>query len=237
MLGWAWSLLNQISQMLIFTIIFTYVFGQNPLAGDPSGLKNFPLYFLCGLLPWNFFAITTSTAMGNVQNGAGLIKKVTFPHEHLVFSVVVAQFVTLLIETIILFVALTLAGQTPLVWLPILLVLYGLWALFTTGVALALSAANVFFHDVQYLWSIVSQLLFYATPVIYFIPLIKLDALRNVANYGPTGSFIVAFHDVLYDGRMPSIARVGYLAVLAAFTLAAGAWIFGKLSPRFAEQM
>ena len=99
----------------------------------------------------------------------------------------------------ILFVALTLAGQTPLVWLPILLVLYGLWALFTTGVALALSAANVFFHDVQYLWSIVSQLLFYATPVIYFIPLIKLDALRNVANYGPTGSFIVAFHDVLYD--------------------------------------
>jgi len=172
-----------------------------------------------------------------VQNGAGLIKKVTFPHEHLVFSVVVAQFVTLLIETIILFVALTLAGQTPLVWLPILLVLYGLWALFTTGVALALSAANVFFHDVQYLWSIVSQLLFYATPVIYFIPLIKLDALRNVANYGPTGSFIVAFHDVLYDGRMPSIARVGYLAVLAAFTLAAGAWIFGKLSPRFAEQM
>ena len=227
-LGWAWSLLN---------IIFTYVFGQNPLAGDPSGLKNFPLYFLCGLLPWNFFATTTSTAMGNVQNGAGLIKKVTFPHEHLVFSVVVAQFVTLLIETIILFVALTLAGQTPLVWLPILLVLYGLWALFTTGVALALSAANVFFHDVQYLWSIVSQLLFYATPVIYFIPLIKLDALRNVANYGPTGSFIVAFHDVLYDGRMPSIARVGYLAVLAAFTLAAGAWIFGKLSPRFAEQM
>ena len=150
---------------------------------------------------------------------------------------VVAQFVTLLIETIILFVALTLAGQTPLVWLPILLVLYGLWALFTTGVALALSAANVFFHDVQYLWSIVSQLLFYATPVIYFIPLIKLDALRNVANYGPTGSFIVTFHDVLYDGRMPSIARVGYLAVLAAFTLAAGAWIFGKLSPRFAEQM
>ena len=72
-LGWAWSLLNPISQMLIFTIIFTYVFGQNPLAGDPSGLKNFPLYFLCGLLPWNFFAITTSTAMGNVQNGDKII--------------------------------------------------------------------------------------------------------------------------------------------------------------------
>ncbi len=98
-LGWIWSLLNPLSQMLIFTVIFLYVFVATPLAGDPSGLKNFPLYFLCGLLPWNFFSITTNVSMGNLQGGAGLIKKVTFPHEHLVFSIVVAQFVTLLIET------------------------------------------------------------------------------------------------------------------------------------------
>ena len=55
-LGWAWSLLNPLSQMLIFTIIFKYVFRQNAIPGDPSGLRNFPLYFLAGLLPFNFFA-------------------------------------------------------------------------------------------------------------------------------------------------------------------------------------
>ena len=236
-LGWAWSLLNPVSQMLIFTVIFTYVFTAVPVTGDPSGLKNFPLYFLGGLLPWNFFAITTNVAMGSVQGGAGLIKKVAFPHEHLVFSVVIAQFVTLLIETIILLVALVIAGQNVLIWIPVLLALYALWALFTTGVALTLAAANVFFHDVQYLWTIVTQILFYATPVIYFAASIKLAALRTVGNFGPTGTFIVAFHEVLYDGRMPGAGRWLYATALAIGSFAFGTWFFGRLSPRFAEEM
>jgi len=213
----------------------------SPLPGDPSGLRNFPLYFLCGLLPWNFFSITTSVAMSNVQGSTGLIKKVSFPHEHLVFAVVAAQFVTLLIETLILVVAMLLAGQNVMVWLPVLLPLYLLWAIFTTGVALALSAFNVFFHDVQYLWGIVSQVLFYATPVIYFaqsLPDVPVGrAMKAIANFGPTGAFITAFHNVLYDGRFPSGSKVAYLAVLAVLTFAIGTWIFTKLSPRFAEEM
>ena len=240
-LGWAWSLLNPISQMLIFTVIFMYVFVASPLPGDPSGLRNFPLYFLCGLLPWNFFAITTGVAMGNIQGGSGLIKKVSFPHEHLVFAVVAAQFVTLLIETLILVIALAVAGQNVLVWLPVLLPLYLLWAMFTTGVALALSAFNVFFHDVQYLWGIVSQVLFYATPVLYFtqsLPDVAVGrAMKSIATFGPTGAFITAFHDLLYNGRFPSGPKIAYLAVLAVASFAIGAWIFGKLSPRFAEEM
>src|SRR3954466_8751747 len=163
-LGWAWSLLNPLTQMLIFSIIFLYVFKQVPATGDPSGLQNFPLFFLCGLLPFNFFSISVGVSMGNVQGGSGLIKKVQFPHEHLVFSVVVAQFVTMLIEFSVLTVAMLIAGNDVLPWLPVLLMLLLLLAVFTTGVALALAAANVFYHDVNYLWGILSQILFYATP-------------------------------------------------------------------------
>ena len=256
-LGWAWSLFNPLSQMLIFTIVFTYVFVASPQPGNPSGLQSFPLYFLGGLLPWNFFAITTSVAMGNVQSGAGLIKKVSFPHEHLVFSVVIAQFVTLLIETAMLYIALIIAGQntisgrfmdvtTPsppnvLVWLPVVLVLYVLWAFFTAGVALALSAFNVFFHDVSYLWTILSQMLFYVTPVIYFLsrlPDVMVGrVLKSVANWGPTGAFVTAFHHLFYDWRMPPALLLLYLLGLAATSFAIGMWIFGRLSPRFAEEM
>ena len=257
-LGWAWSLFNPLSQMLIFTVIFTYVFNARALPGDPSGLKSFPLYFLCGLLPWNFFAITTSVAMSNVQSGSGLIKKVSFPHEHLVFSVLIAQFVTLLIETAILIVALELASLNTLighfhgvpssagspnviVWLPVVLVIYVLWAIFTAGVALALSAFNVFFHDVGYLWTILSQVLFYATPVIYFtiaLPKGSVGKLMyNIATRGPTGSYIVAFHNLFYDGRWPSGWLVLQLVAMAAVAFTIGMWIFGRLSPRFAEEM
>ena len=236
-LGWLWSLLNPVSQMLIFTVIFTYVFKQSPEPGNPSGLRNFPLYFLAGLLPWNFFAITTSVAMGNVQSGAGLIRKVAFPHEHLVFSVLIAQFVTLLIETAILVVALMIAGQNAFVWLPVLLVVYLLWALFTAGFALALAAANVFFHDVQYLWSIVSQILFYATPVIYFPQIIQLTALRRFSTYGPTGAYVSVFHQLMYDGRAPTWAQWTYLFGLAVVAFTIGAALFSRLSPRFAEEL
>lgn len=236
-LGWAWSLLNPLTQMAIFSVIFLYVFKATPPIGDPSGIQNFPLYFLSGALAFNFFSISVGVAIGSVQGGAGLIKKVQFPHEHLVFSVIVAQFVTLLIELAVLCVALLIAGNMVLPWIPALIVVLSLLALFTTGVALVLSAANVFYHDVNYLWGILSQILFYATPVIYHPSTIDVSALRWIANYGPTGSFITAVHNIVYDLRLPGTGRLIQLAVLGFGMFFIGAWVFNKLSPRFAEEM
>ena len=236
-LGWAWSLLNPLTQMVIFSIIFLKVFIQPAPVGHPSDLKNFPLFFLCGLLPFNFFSISVGVSMGNVQGGAGLIKKVQFPHEHLVFSVIVAQFVTLLIELGLLTVAMYIGGNNVLPWLPALFLVLVLLALFTSGVALFLGAANVFYHDVNYLWSILSQILFYATPVIYDPNTLDFKPLRVLANYGPTGSFITAIHNLVYDLRIPSFGRLGELAVLGVGTFVLGVWLFGRMSPRFAEEM
>jgi ABC-type polysaccharide/polyol phosphate export permease len=236
-LGWAWSLLNPLTQMVIFSVLFLYVFQATPPTGDPSGLQNFPLYFLCGLLPFNFFVISVGVSIGAVQGGSGLIKKVQFPHEHLVFSVVVAQLVTLLIEFTVLIVALQIAGNFTLPWLPVLAVIIGMLMLFAAGVALMLSAANVFYHDVNYLWGILGQVLFYATPVIYNPATVNLAVLRWIANYGPTGSFITAIHEVMYDLRMPGAGRFIQLAIYGFGMFFVGAWAFNKLSPRFAEEM
>jgi ABC-type polysaccharide/polyol phosphate export permease len=236
-LGWAWSLLNPLTQMAIFTFIFLYVFKATPPIGDPSGLQNFPLYFLSGVLPFNFFSISVGVGIGAVQGGAGLIKKVQFPHEHLVFSVVLAQFVTLMIEMGVLTVAMLIGGNMVLPWLPVAFVLLALLALFSTGVALMLAALNVFYHDVNYLWGILAQILFYATPIIYDPATIDVNALKWIANYGPTGSFITAMHEVMYNLRMPGAGRFLQLSILAFGTFFIGAWIFNRLSPRFAEEM
>lgn len=236
-LGWAWSLFNPLSQMLIFSVIFIYVFKQAAPIGDPSGLKNFPLYFLSGLLPFNLFGVGVSVSIGAVQGGSGLIKKVQFPHEHLVFSVIVAQFVTLLIEMSLLVVILLIAGHMVLPWLPMLLIVLSFLAMFTAGVALFLSAANVFYHDVNYLWGILSQILFYATPIIYNPTSLTFRPLKILANYGPTGGFIVAVHNLVYDGRIPSAPRLAEIVVLGVGTFFLGLWTFNKMSPRFAEEM
>lgn len=236
-LGWAWSLMNPLTQMIIFTVLFLYIFKATPPIGDPSGLKNFPLYFLTGMLPFNFFSISIAVSIGALQGGSSLIKKVQFPHEHLVFSVVVAQFVTLMIEMLVLTVAMLIAGNMVLPWLPVMFVLLVLWAMFTTGIALTLAAANVFYHDVNYLWGILSQILFYSTPIIWNPASIEQPWLRALGNYGPTGSFITAMHNVMYDLRLPGLGRMAQLTALAFIMFFFGAWAFGKLSPRFAEEM
>lgn len=236
-LGWAWSLFNPISQMLIFTVIFIYVFKSTPPIGDPSGLRNFPLYFLSGMLPFNFFSISIGSSIGAVQGGSGLIKKVQFPHEHLVFSVIVAQFVTLMIELLILTGAMLLIGNNMIPQIAPLLIVLVLLAMFTAGVALTLSAANVFYHDVNYLWGILAQILFYATPVIYDAKTLDFTPLRILASYGPTGSFITAIHNIVYDLRLPSGIRMVELVVVSVGTFFIGLWIYNRLSPKFAEEM
>ncbi len=236
-LGWAWSLLNPISQMVIFTFVFVYVFKQTTPVGDPSGLESFPLYFLSGLLPFQFFAISVTVSMDSASSNSALIKKVAFPHEHLVFSVIIAQGVTLLIELVVLSLAILIAGHMVLPWLLVMMPLMGILAMFTMGVALALTGANVFFRDVSYLWSIVAQLLFYATPIIYVPTFIEVGWLRAITNWGPTGSFIRASHEIMYDGRVPGLGRWVYLLVLSLATFAVGSWVFDKLSPRFAEEL
>jgi len=236
-LGWTWSLLNPVSQMIIFTIIFLYVFERQPPLGSPSGLKNFPLYFLSGLLPFQFFSISVTASIGSVQGGASLIKKVAFPHEHLVLSIVIAQFVTLLIELAVLSAVFLLFGHMVLPWLIPMLLLMVFVSMFTIGVSLLLSAANVFFHDINYLWGIVAQLLFYSSPIIFAIDEIRFAWLRAISNWGPTGSFVRASQEILYDGHWPSLERWIQVSVYSAVTFAFGAWVFNRLSPRFAEEL
>ncbi|MFK7919965.1 MAG: ABC transporter permease [Ilumatobacter sp.] len=236
-LGWAWSLLNPLSQMVIFTIVFLYIFERQPPVGDPSGLNTFPLYFLAGLLPFQFFSISVSASIGAVQEGASLIKKVSFPHEHLVLSIVGAQFATLMIEAAVLAVAFLVFGHMVLPWLVPWVLLMLLVALFTTGVALMLAAANVFFHDINYLWGILAQMLFYGSPIIFVTEEIPFAWLRAITSYGPTGSFVRASQELLYDGHWPSIERWLQVGFYATVTFAFGSWIFNRLSPQFAEEL
>ena len=174
-------------------------------------------------------------SIGTVQGGSSLIKKVAFPHEHLVLSVVFAQFVTVLIELGVLTVAMLIAGNMVLPWLPVLFVIMVLLAIFSTGVAMLLASANVFFNDITYLWAIAAQLLFYATPVIWD-PGVRRRAVahqhRQLATHRGVRHGV---HEVMYDLHMPSLARFAQLTLYAAASLAIGAWGFNRLSPKFAE--
>lgn len=244
-LGWAWSLLNPLATLLIFSLVFRFFMRVELPRSETSGLRNYALFLSCGLLPWNFFTNGVTGSIGTLVGNANLIKKTYFPRELLVFSHVASWNVSLLIEMGILLVALLAFGNMVLPWIPVMLLLIALLTIFVTGLSLIFSVVNVFFRDVQHLVGIVFQAWLYLTPVIYPITLIpeKHDVLgvevplRQIWELNPMARFVGAFRDALYDLRFPAFGDVAYLTVVSVATFFIGLAVFNRLSGRLAEEL
>jgi ABC-type polysaccharide/polyol phosphate export permease len=240
-LGWTWSLLNPLSTVVIYSIVFGVLLDGNPPAGDPSGLHNFTVWLLCGLLPWTFFGGSLNGSMGVLTGNAGLIRKVYFPREGLVLSFIASMLVTLLIEMGVLLVILVIYGNNFWPWLPLVVLLIALQTVFVTGFALALSVLNVYFRDIQYLvGAILLQAWFFLTPIVYPVELVSDKANNTVARiytWNPMVRYVETYRDLLYDNRGPTLVNCVYLTVTAAIVLAIGMSIFRRYEARLAEEL
>ena len=244
-LGWAWSLLNPLATMLIFTVVFRFVLRVPVPVGPSTGIRVFALWLLCGLLVWTLISNGMNGGIASLVGNANLIKKVYFPREALVVSAVLALVVTLLIELGVLAVALALFGNVVVLWLPVLLLLLVLVTTFTLGLALMLSVANVYFRDMQYFVAIFLQLWFYATPIIYPIELVEQQrgteilgvSILTLYNLNPAVTFVEAFRDVLYDLQWPSLDRWGAMLAWAVVSLVVGVRVFSRFEGRLAEEL
>jgi ABC-type polysaccharide/polyol phosphate export permease len=238
-LGWAWSLLNPLATMAMFTVVFRVFLKIQAPAGH-HGLKNFALFLLCGLLPFNYLSNAMSGGMGSLVINANLIKKVYFPREILVAANVASWLVAFLIELLVLAVALLVLGNFVLPWILGVLILVVLQTVFVTGVALTLSVLNVYFRDVQHFIAIFVQLWFYATPIVYpisFVNNVHNETLKFLYNLNPMVRFVEAYRDCLYDLRTPGAGTVLYLVGVAVVTLGIGLAVFWRLEPRLAEEL
>jgi homopolymeric O-antigen transport system permease protein len=242
MLGWTWSLLNPLTTMLLYSFVFGFILEIEPETGDPSGLKNFPLYLLCGLLPFNFLAMSLNGGMGSLIGNSNLIKKTYFPREIMVGANTASWLVSFLIEMAVLVVALLVVGNGVLVWLPAVLVLMALQTMFVLGLALALSAAAVYFRDLEHLLGLVLQAWFYSAPIVYPMTLVT-DRLSEdslplaLYNLNPLTRFVTAYRDLLYSLRWPPADELAYLVGVSVASLVIGYLIFGRLEGRLAEEL
>lgn len=245
LLGWAWSLLNPLATMLIFTLVFRFFLRIDPPRGSPSGIKNFALFLLCGLLPWNYLTAGVGGAIGNLLANANLVKKTYFPREVLVGSLVASCLVSFLIEMALLLVVLLIFGNMVLPYLPVAILLAVFLTLFVTGLGLIFSVLNVYFRDVQHLVGIMFQVWFYLSPIVYPLTLVPQHAIvfgytipsRAIYELNPMVGFVEAFRDLLYDLRMPPIGELLYLVIVSALVFVAGLALFNKLEGRLAEEL
>lgn len=248
-LGQLWSLANPLALMVIYTFVFGLVFRSTPPAGDPSGLDVFALWLLCGLLPWIFFSTVLSAGTGSLVANAGLIQKVYFTRIVLPLATVGSNGYNWAFEMGVLVIALSIAGGFVLPWVPMVILLMVLLAIFASGLALMLSVANVYFRDTEYFLTIVLQIWLYLTPIIYPLSLVEKASsdvgplfgtsitLNNIYGLNPMGHFVTVFRQALYDNRWPDGPELLICVGWAAGALVLGLLVFRRNERGLAEAL
>lgn len=246
-LGQLWSFANPLAQMIIYTFVFAFIFRVQPLPGDPSGLHVFPLWLLCGLLPWVFFVTVINRSMSSVIDNASLIQKVAFPRAVLPLSTLGSSLYNWAFEMGFLTIALILAGSFILPWLPLVLIAMILLALFAVGLGMMISIANVYFRDTQYLVGVLLNFWMYLTPIVYPISLIAAQSkevgpllgtnltLLDIYRLNPLERFTEVFRNLMYDNRLPELSTIIYVLVASLLFLVMGLFVFSKNEKNLAE--
>jgi lipopolysaccharide transport system permease protein len=227
LLGWAWPLLRQLAQLAVLVFVFSHVL--------EAGIEDYAAYVFSGLLAWTWFSSGVSAATSSLLDGRHLVFSPRFPTIALPLVAVAVPFVDTLmaLPVLLILVAVQEGLHASALLLPLLLVLeFGLIA----GIALIVSALNVFIRDVQNIVAVGLLLLFYLTPIFYglralperFVPLLRINPMTPV---------VESVRAVLIDGRLPATGDLLRIAVSAAVLLAAGALIFRRLENRFVDEL
>ncbi len=159
-LGFAWSLLNPILYLVVYYIVFQVILG--------AGIPNFAIFFLAGLLPWNFFSTALAGGTVSIVGNRGLVGKVWFPREILPLASIGAALVHFFLQSLVLALTLVVFRYAPspefmLLLIPALITLLT----FLAALAIAMSAINVYLRDTQHLLELVLLAWFWLTPIVY----------------------------------------------------------------------
>ena len=223
-LGMAWSVLSPLLTLLIMRLVFTNFFG--------GSTPHYTTYLFCGNLIFAFFNEATTQGMGSLLNNAHIFTKVNVPK----YLFLLARNVQCLINfglTFSVFLLFCLLDHITFTWRMIFL-LYAIvfLLLLNLGVGLVLSALNVFFRDMQYLWSVFIQLLMYVSAIFYtvdgFSPLIQRMFLAN-----PVYLFIRYFRLIVIDASVPSLQYHLLMAGEALLVFAIGCWFYKRYNHEF----
>ena len=231
-LGGLWMVLQPLAQVAIYALVLSRIMAAK-LPGIDSRYA-YVIYLMAGIVAWSMFAeIVTRSLTLFVDNG-NLMKKMSFPRVCLPIIIAGSSLVNnilLLVTTVVVFLLIGHPLNVEMLWLPLLVAIN---LAFATGVGLILGILNVFVRDVGQVMTVVLQLLFWLTPIVY-MPTIIPVGLRSALEFNPMMHIVVAFQDVILYGKTPPLTGILGIALAAVVLLVASLMLFRRAAPEMVD--
>lgn len=239
-LGYLWSLLKPAMLFSIMYTIFVVLFKQRA--------HEFAVQLLVGIVFFTFFTECTGTAMSSIAGNAGLIQKAYFPRWILVVASSMTAAMTFVINFVLIIVVAAPLGHMELglrsfAVIPLIVELYAL----ALGLSLLLSSLFVFYRDLGHIWEILTQVIFYASAIVYPISLVQSVSPHQkwvlpVFFLNPVAQIIEDVrHAIVVPDAQATATLVGPLAavpiLISVMLVVAGVLVFRRLTPIFAESL
>ncbi|OGR41410.1 MAG: hypothetical protein A2X35_10400 [Elusimicrobia bacterium GWA2_61_42] len=212
-LGFLWTLLYPALMFAVLYVVFVKWMGHL--------VENYGAYLLIGLLFWNFFQKSTSSALTSLVRRYSIIRNFKFPREIIVFSTVSAVLYSFLLEVGVLLFFLPFIGVAPKVSWLLLPLLLATMVLLSAGISLFLPILAAEYRDLERIWEVLTMTMFYITPVFYPMSVIS-EHLRPMLYLNPVTHILIAARGCLIDGRIANVGAVVSVALGSAVLFALG---------------
>jgi ABC-type polysaccharide/polyol phosphate export permease len=230
--GPLWIIATPLYQILLYTFLFSVILRMR--FEESSGTSSFVVYLLAGLIPWLFFAEATTRGVSAFIDNAHIIKKVKFPMEVCVATVILSSAVTFLIYVLFYLIMLIAMGILNYHTLPFFILPVIIEMLLIAGLSFGLGSIAVFFRDITQAVVMVLNLLFFLTPIVYPASAIPVRLLW-LFDLNPFYSIVEISRNVLVRGKMPDFISLIYPFIFALIIFLVGYYIFIKTKEAFKD--
>ena len=240
-LGYLWQLMRPLMLFGVLFVVFSKVFSFG------TEVRFYPVGLLLGLVLFSFFGEATGASIRSLSNREGLVRKIEFPRLAVPLASVLTALFNLVLNLIpVVLFLLIVGGKVRWTWLE-LIPLVTLLTVFATGLAMLLSALFVRYRDIEPIWDVVMQVLFYVTPILFTVQMVKDRAGATASNLLMVNPFAAimqqARHAVVDPSHVSAAAAIGgtwrLLIPLAIVVIVAviGFVVFSRAAPRIAEEL
>ena len=238
-LGFLWSFLNPLLLMIVYTAVFGLIITPRDPAFESKPLV-YALYLFCGVLPWHWFASSTTDSANVLMINGNLIKKILFPAEILPVVTVTANLIHFLFGLPIILVFILILGHKLTLFVLLLPLVILVQYAFSLALSMLISSLTVHFRDIKDLLTNLLTFWFFATPIVYpltFGTIQKSSWLRNFLNLNPMTHIIQGYQYCLFYGSLFHWKRLGITLIVSILLFAAGYTVFDRLRDSFAEEV